>query len=221
MKILFVILILTSSVISAELEMPKSNDEAQINIKADNVEYVLKKDQEIGIFTGNVFIEQQEFKFYSDKVILYPNENKIIGEGNIKVISESPELKSILTGGKGEFHKNDNYAIVTDSPKLIVIEKNKDNIETIITGEQMEMFSNKNEMVVKKNVHILQNQIEAWSDVAVFHQKEKKLVLSVNAKVSQRKNVFSAEEILFFMEDNRIIMNKSVRGVVIPEKEKK
>ncbi len=223
MKNIFMIavfyLIFCMSIFSAEANT-SAKEEKPINIKADNVEYTFKKDQEIGYFTGNVILEQEGFNFYGDKVTLFSSESRVVGEGNLKIISEGPEVKLTVTGGKGEYSKEKQYAIITELPKLIIIEKDKDNAQTEITGNKIEMFSDKNEIVVTKNVHIIHSSIEAWSDYAVFYQKSKKLVMTENAKVTQRKNIFSAEEVVFFMEDNRIIMNKKVQGIVIKEEGK-
>ncbi|MBI5206906.1 MAG: hypothetical protein HY934_03855 [Candidatus Firestonebacteria bacterium] len=197
----------------------KSEENNSINIKSDNVEYVFKKEQEIGIFTGNVYMEQKGLKFFGDKVNLFTNEGKVVGDGNLKIITEDKDWTFTITGGKGEFHKNEQYAIMIENPKLVIIDKIQNNREIIITGKKMELFLNENQVLVTKDVHILQNQVEAWSDKAVFYMKEKKLVMTENAKIAQKKNIFAAENIIFFVEDNRLIMKNNVTGTVIQEKE--
>ncbi|MBI4651214.1 hypothetical protein HY745_08030 [Candidatus Desantisbacteria bacterium] len=205
------------SISGADNDSTLPAEEAPLNIKADNVEYVFKRGQEIGLFTGNVYLEQKDFKLNGDKLTLYSSEGRVLGEGNIKIETEDPEWKFILTGGKGEFNKDKRHAMMTSTPHLVIIQK-KDNKKIEVTGIQMDLYSDKGQVVITDDVHIIYDQIEAWSKSAIFYQKEKKLIMTKNAKIVQMKNVFAAEEIIFFMDDNRIIMNNSVKGTVIPDK---
>lgn len=75
------------------------------------------------------------------------------------------------------------------------------------------------EVLATGNVRITQQDKIAVADSALFLNTERKIVLTGNPKVWQGKDLVSGEKIIYYLDEDRTIVEGGTRAVIHPEKE--
>ena len=72
-----------------------------------------------------------------------------------------------------------------------------------------------NEITSLGDVEILRDDLLANSDQAVFYNAEQKIILTGKPRIISKDSKFSGEKITVYLKDNRIVMEKNVKGRII------
>ena len=127
--------------------------------------------------------------------------------------------------------KKEKQPIVITSQSLIA--DNKENIaifegsvvaktnDLTIYSDKMTVYSDKDGTNVNKlhaagNVKVHKNETVIFADEALYFSDEEKIIFSGNPKAVQKGNVITGSEIIFYLEDERAIVQKS--RVVLQDK---
>jgi lipopolysaccharide export system protein LptA len=83
-----------------------------------------------------------------------------------------------------------------------------------IYSDRMTVYSGENGSDIQKlhasgNVKVQKNDTELFSDDAVYFGDEEKIVFSGNPKAVQKGNVITGSEIVFFIKDDRAVVQQS------------
>lgn len=83
-----------------------------------------------------------------------------------------------------------------------------------IYSDKMTIYSDKDGTNVKKlyatgNVKVHTNETVLFADEALYFSDEDKIIFSGNPKAVQKGNVITGSEIIFYLEDERAIVQKS------------
>jgi len=120
--------------------------------------------------------------------------------------------------------KEEKQPIVITSQSLTA--DNKENIaifegSVVATSEEMTMYSDKMTVYsdpdgnnIKKlhaagNVKVHKNETTLFADEAMYFDDEEKIIFSGNPKAVQKGNVITGSEIIFYIKDERAIVQKS------------
>ncbi|HBE01385.1 MAG: hypothetical protein A2096_16240 [Spirochaetes bacterium GWF1_41_5] len=89
--------------------------------------------------------------------------------------------------------------------------------ENIVTAsESMERFGRENVLYAKGNVTVTGTDKNAFSDFAVYHGDDKKIILSGNPGVSRDNNTFLAETIEMDIASGRTVFYNQITGALFP-----
>ncbi|MEW6088258.1 MAG: LptA/OstA family protein [bacterium] len=236
MQILNFLLIffLLSFSIKAE-SVDNNGSKGTINIKSDRVEYTSKDEEEVAVFTGSVEFKKGELTVYSDKMQMYSQGKKAIGEDNVKIVIDTEKENRVMTGGYFEYHRDNEYAVLKKNSKMIIInkkqesgkdngskdvKKSKDFKELVVTSEIMEMFSKDGYSRAKGAVIIEEGDRKAYCEEAVYYEKEDKVVMTGSPRIEQKENKFQGEKMTLFLKEDRLIIEGKVEGTVLEEGDK-
>lgn len=73
------------------------------------------------------------------------------------------------------------------------------------------------EFMAMGRVRIVKDDLIAVSEEAVFFNEEQKIILTGKPVVSSMESNFSGEKITVYLKENRFIVERNVKGVVIPK----
>jgi len=74
-----------------------------------------------------------------------------------------------------------------------------------------------NEITSTGNVKIVRDDLITNSEQAIFYNNEQKMILTGNPRVSSKNNKFSGEKITVYLKENRLVMERSVKGIIMPK----
>ncbi|MDD5772895.1 MAG: LptA/OstA family protein [bacterium] len=230
-----ILFLLFSFSVRAEVVVDDNKKKDKINIKSDKVEYNFKEGEEIAVFTGSVEMKKGDLTVYSDKMQMYSQGKKVIGDDNVKIIVDNEKENRVMTSGYYEYHRDDEYGILKINPKMVIInkkqssEKNNENKDKknvkdfknlTVTSDVMEMFSKEGYSKAIGKVVMEEGDRKAYCDEAIYYEKEDKVVMTGSPRIEQKDNVFNGEKMIFFLNDNRLIIEGKVEGTILEEDKK-
>lgn len=199
-----------------------AENKEKINIKSDKVEYSYKDEEEVAVFIGAVEFKKGELVVLADKMQMYSQGKKAVAEDNVKIIIDTEDENRVLTSGYFEYHRDDEYAILKKSPKMVIINKKqesgkriKDFKDLTIISDIMEMFSKDGYSKALGNVVIEEGARRAYCDEAVYYEKDGKVIMTGSAMIEQNENKFQGEKMTLFLNEDRLIIEGKVEGMVV------
>jgi len=113
----------------------------------------------------------------------------------------------VITSQSLTADNKENIAIFEGS----VVAKSED---LTIYSDKMTVYSDPDGSSIKKlhatgNVKVLKNETTLFADDAMYFNDEEKIIFSGNPKAVQKGNVITGSEIIFYIEDERAIVQKS------------
>jgi lipopolysaccharide export system protein LptA len=121
-----------------------------------------------------------------------------------------------LTGEQVEYDTNSGLGFVSGQPRM------EDQDGAWMTGNKIEYNAREDQAVVIGSVHVVHpgRQIDATADRATYFDKERKVVLSGNARAIQEGNTLSGETLTIYMENKALDVKGNTKLIIIPnEKE--
>ena len=73
------------------------------------------------------------------------------------------------------------------------------------------------QIVATGSVKMVQEDLTATSEQAIFYNEEQKVVLTGKPHALSRNNRFSGEKITVYLKENRIIIETKVKGIIVQE----
>ncbi len=202
-KLTFIFLFFTLSIFAETIEF-----------KADSMSGTVSEKDNSTILEGNAFVKTNAIELHADSIeIRGTNYRTIIASGNISgVYSEegfSFQCDSLTYDRKTEI------AILKGSVKMIDTENNVD-----LKAEFIEYNQNTETALIQIDVEIIQDDSVCTSAFAVYRKNDQILELNGSPKITQKDDVFSAHEIIFNLETEKITLIGKVQGTVTDEGEK-
>ncbi|MFH1287677.1 MAG: LptA/OstA family protein, partial [bacterium] len=214
-------------------DVGENKKQDKINIRSDKVEYSYKDGEEVAVFIGSVEFKKGELVVLSDKMQMYSQGKKVVGEDNVKIIIDTEKENRVLTSGYFEYHRDDEYSILKKNPKMVIINKKqksekdsgnkdkktaKDFKDLTVIGDIMEMFSKDGYSKALGNVVIEEGDRKAYCDEAVYYEKDAKVVMTGSPRIEQNENKFQGKEMTLFLNEDRLIIEGAVEGIIIEAK---
>ncbi|MBF8250548.1 MAG: lipopolysaccharide ABC transporter periplasmic protein LptA [Deltaproteobacteria bacterium] len=137
-----------------------------------------------------------------------------------------PSLMFAVEGSKDPINiTSDNMEAETKANRVTfrgnVVARQKD--MTITSNELIATYidggKELSDVVATGNVRITQQDKIAVADRALFLNTERKIILSGNPKVWQGKDIISGDKIIYFLDEDRTIVEGRTRAVIHPRKE--
>lgn len=73
------------------------------------------------------------------------------------------------------------------------------------------------EIIATGKVKLVQEDLIATSEQADFYNEEQKVILTGSPEASSKNNKFTGEKIIVYLKENRIVIDKKVKGIIYPE----
>lgn len=73
------------------------------------------------------------------------------------------------------------------------------------------------QIIATGSVKLVQEDITATSEQAVFYNEEQKAILTGKPQAFSKNNRFSGEKITIYLKENRIVIETKVKGVIVQE----
>ncbi len=121
-------------------------------------------------FSTNVSVEDSASTLTSDELMYYRNEEKSIATMDVKIINKDSSVT--ILGNHFENFRKSNYSIMTESPKLIQIEKNADGKrDTLtVTSQKMESYQDSLErLIATGDVVLVREGFAAAGGSSIFY----------------------------------------------------
>ena len=83
-------------------------------------------------------------------------------------------------------------------------------------SEKEDKKDNIKSMVAKGNVRLVEKQRKAWADKMVYKGKTGMITLTGNPKIKQGDNIIAGDLIKMFVNDERVLIEGSVKAVINP-----
>lgn len=187
-------------------------------------------DQDLAVFKGNVFYHDSSrtlladyFEFYSDpkrelargNVELVINQKKIFADeiiheafkdmvyanNNVRFVDLESDV--IVTCEKLTYDKKLQKLLLEVDPKFVKTDS-LGNPEITIESGIITYFDSTKVAIAEDSVVITQNNIIAQSNFAEFHQKENRIIIKDNPRISQNNKNMKADQIEMFFENDSL-----------------
>lgn len=207
-KIIFILVIIFFNILF-------SQEQKKHHLKGDKCYYIYKENSDLTcIWSGNVVYEGETGTMYADEIKEYAKGEKIIAEGNVKIVKEEKDDKTVFTGGYLEYIKKDKYTKVLKEPKIITK-------EAMLTCEIIERFEKEKISKVYNQVKINYKDIKISGNLGVYYEDQKKMEITGNTQLI-KENEFTAigDKIYFFVDKKEITIEGNVKAEIIIKEEK-
>lgn len=131
-----------------------------------------------------------------------------------KVKWEDKERGAVLLCDFAIYEKGIGRLFAKGNPVLTV---EKEKVVTKVVGDELEIYSREERALAHRNVVIDRLTTHAKGDEAVYDYHMEQVQLTGHPEVTQRKSVFTGEEIWLFMKEDRVEIRRSVKATVFPE----
>ena len=179
----------------------------------------------VAVFTGQVKVVQDNGILWADKVWHYVADDRLEAEGHVHYREIKDKEINDVYGGKMTYDRKKSYGLVTVDPRMIRTNPAKPDEDTIVTGDQVEIFSQEKRAKVTGHVNILQKDSKAKSDVADYYSADKKLVLTGHPWVWQKnpdnEGEYTGTVITVFTDTQKVIIEENVVAKITPVKKEK
>ncbi|WCL47909.1 hypothetical protein [Leptospira sp. GIMC2001] len=160
---------------------------------------------------GNAMIIRPDNEFYADslKRNITNNEGEIIeAKKNVRIIDLENHV--ILTGGFMEHFKEREYSHLTENPKIEVMDKENEKIQSTITAIEIERFMDRKEIVTRGNVKIESETSIARGEYATYYEEEEKIVLEGDPSIERDKKILHSGKIIIYPQDDRVLLSEGM-----------
>ncbi len=173
---------------------------------------VFRKGREMEQWVGNVEItvitggDIKDTVIKADVVEIYADERKkAYCKRDVYVIDKKNEV--VMTGGEAEYYDSLKYARITKSPFLYI---KRDQIS--IEAEEMERFMDRKMSLAKGNAVVHTKTMTAYGIFVTFNENNKEIILTGRPKLIKDNDVFYADRITLYTENDMVRMEGNVRG---------
>jgi lipopolysaccharide export system protein LptA len=180
--------------------------DAPVQVTAETIEY--DANQKLMQAKGNVKVTQEATEI-NGSYAEYRSENGIVVmNGGITLTNKMMKL----TSEQVNYNTNSGIAIASGSPRA------EDKDGATLTGTKMEYNAKEDRIVVIGNVNIVHpaRKIEATAEHAVYYSKERKIVLTGNAKAVQDGNTLVGETLTVYIDSKAMNATGSTKLIIIP-----
>jgi lipopolysaccharide export system protein LptA len=159
--------------------------------------------------TGHPVIKTDGKELHTDKIIIRGNNGEIAEAlGNVVLTDKTNGSK--INAGKATFFKEKNIIEFYEKPNAIFKRENDSSL-IYINADIMKYDLNTSTAEANGKVKLKNNDLNIFSNKAVFKKDEKTAVFSQNPEIKQGDNIFNADEIIYYTDKKNIVLNRNAR----------
>jgi lipopolysaccharide export system protein LptA len=158
---------------------------------------------------GNAVIYRPSSEFFANKIQAKgEGQEDIEASGN--VIYRDLENRTNLTGGFLEHFQGKNYSHLTGQPKIEVLKKDSEEIQTTVLAVEIERFIDREEIVARGDVRIETESAKARGEYATYFESEEKIVLEGDPSLEKDGKILHSGKIILYPKDDRVILSEGL-----------
>ncbi|MCW7504152.1 LptA/OstA family protein [Leptospira paudalimensis] len=166
---------------------------------------------------GDAFMYRKNSEFKADLLESKKSNKEIKATGNVSYLDKENGYR--MEGGILFYDKEKSYSYLTETPKIVFLNK-KDLVERgQLTSVFIERFDDKNETVARGDVQVETQSAKATGEFATYYEKKDELVLEGNPTLVRDSTKVSAGKIILFPKSDKALLTDGLK--VIPNGEKK
>ena len=173
--------------------------ERERSLTADTV-YVYESDkQQVAI--GNVRSIREHQVTRADRMTYSDRQNMVLSEGNVVV--EDTEDRSFVTGGRGEYWRDQDIGQITVEPVYTQYDSLGEALTTI-TSDTMEIYQTRDLMTARRNVVLTQKATVATCALAEYYKGDNQIHLTGNPEVKKRNQTIAGDTLNLYIKESEI-----------------
>ncbi|MCP4632948.1 MAG: LPS export ABC transporter periplasmic protein LptC [candidate division Zixibacteria bacterium] len=154
------------------------------------------------ILIENVFLDDGKGgTLSSDRATYYRSSRKLTALGNVVATADSQRV--IVTGRKGEYHRDSEYVRVTGTPKLVARTKD-DTTAVVITADTLEYDGIEDIGYATDSVTIVKGKLNATGGRAEFHRKDEYAALFEEPVAIQEDSKLEGDTIWVYTTEQKV-----------------
>ncbi|TGL74083.1 LptA/OstA family protein [Leptospira jelokensis] len=166
---------------------------------------------------GDAYMFRNNAEFKADLLESRKNNKEIKATGNVSYLDKENGYR--MEGGVLFYDKEKGYSYLSESPKIVFLNK-KDLVERgQLTSVFIERFDERNETVARGDVQVETQTAKATGEFATYFEKKDELVLEGNPTLVRDQTKVSAGKIILFPKSDKALLTDGLK--VIPNGEKK
>ena len=181
-----------------------------VDFSADTVKYKLSSPKRIDCL-GRAVISNAENVIHADKIVITgPDLDVAKCYKNVHIVSK--DSGADLTSDFVEFYQTSDYVRLLKRPVLVMKDLR-------IVSDDMERYTARKFSVIQGDTVITRSNLDARCWLCNYDENKEMVVLKGSPSVRFRKetgealrNEFTCGEIIFFNTNNRLILNRNVKG---------
>ncbi|HWR56105.1 MAG TPA: LptA/OstA family protein [Negativicutes bacterium] len=183
---------------------------APVQLSADTIQY--NNNLKLVQATGNVVITQEAITLTGATAEYRQDTNLAVVSGGIVLTNDTIRL----TGATVEYDTATGVGAVNGQPRM------EDKEGAWLTGEKVDFFTGEDRAVVTGGVHIVHpgRQIDAVADNAIYYGKDRKVLLTGNARAVQEGNTLTGDTLTVYLSDKTMNAQGNTKLIIIPNEKK-
>ena len=178
------------------------------SFKADRMSGGKATGKEITTLSGNAEVQSDKLLLMADKIEIHGDDNRFIDcTGNVRGLEEEKNI--LFLTDRLRYDRTIKIARLEGNSTL---EDRKN--EIVAKGRFIEYDDEEETAVMQISVRLFKDNLVCRSEYAVYHRKEKTLVLSGFPVVYKKDDVFRAERIKVDLNTDDVIMEGDVKGSI-------
>ncbi|MBM9589438.1 hypothetical protein JWG41_03205 [Leptospira sp. 201903075] len=166
---------------------------------------------------GDAFMYRKTSEFKANLLESRRNNKDIKATGNVSYLDRENAYR--MEGGLLSYDKEKGYSYLTESPRIVFLDKKELNERGQLTAVFLERFDERFETVARGDVQVETQTATATGEFATYYEKRDELVLEGNPTLVKDNTKVSAGKIILFPKSDRAYLTDGLK--VIPNGEKK
>lgn len=166
---------------------------------------------------GDAFMYRKTSEFRANLLESRRNNKDIKATGNVSYLDRENAYR--MEGGLLSYDKEKGYSYLTESPRIVFLDKKELNERGQLTAVFLERFDERSETVARGDVQVETQTATATGEYATYYEKRDELVLEGNPTLVKDNTKVSAGKIILFPKSDRAYLTDGLK--VIPNGEKK
>ncbi|TGK86741.1 hypothetical protein EHQ24_03795 [Leptospira noumeaensis] len=176
-----------------------------------------KGKETITSMNGDAFMYRTSSEFKANLLESRRNNKDIKATGNVSYLDRENGYR--MEGGLLSYDKDKGYSYLTESPRIVFLDKKELSERGQLTAVFLERFDERFEVVARGNVQVETQTATATGEYATYHEKRDELVMEGNPTLVKDNTKVSAGKIILFPKSDKAFLTDGLK--VIPNGEKK
>ncbi|TGL90565.1 hypothetical protein EHQ68_03820 [Leptospira congkakensis] len=176
-----------------------------------------KGKETITSMNGDAFMYRTSSEFKANLLESRRNNKDIKATGNVSYLDRENGYR--MEGGLLSYDKDKGYSYLTESPRIVFLDKKELSERGQLTAVFLERFDERFEVVARGNVQVETQTATATGEYATYYEKRDELVLEGNPTLVKDNTKVSAGKIVLFPKSDKAFLTDGLK--VIPNGEKK
>jgi len=159
----------------------------------------------------------------ADRVMEYREKKRLTASGRIHCADDSSEdTQTEVFADRAEYCGEGDFGVLKGNPRIYRVDKNDGENRLEVKGDVVSVFSKEKKVVIENNAEVNRRDMKATSRRLDYDSGEKKIVMTegpprIYVKTEGGNAEYSAEKIILFVDEQRVIMENNVNGFFYAE----